>query len=100
MFVDDDEANLVVCEAALGDDFDVQTASSAADALKVFEERDVAVLVTDQRMPGVTGVELCEQVKERSPDTIRILITAYSDLKAAIEEFRRRRRRFGGVDDR
>ncbi|MCA9599218.1 MAG: response regulator [Myxococcales bacterium] len=89
LFVDDDEANLVVCEAALGDDFDVQTASSAADALKVFEERDVAVLVTDQRMPGVTGVELCEQVKERSPDTIRILITAYSDLKAAIDAINR-----------
>jgi C4-dicarboxylate-specific signal transduction histidine kinase len=89
LFVDDDDANLVVCEAALGDDFDVATASSAEAALKIVSEREVAVLVTDQRMPGVSGVELCEQVREKSPATIRLLITAYSDLKAAIDAINR-----------
>ncbi len=89
LFVDDDDSNLVVCEAALGDDFEVATAQNAEEALKIIEDREVAVLVTDQRMPGVTGVELCERVKAKSPATIRILITAYSDLKAAIDAINR-----------
>lgn len=89
LIVDDDDANLVVCEAALGDALDVVTAQSGARALEILTEREVAVLVTDQRMPGMTGVELCERVRDLSPDTIRILITAYSDLKAAIDAINR-----------
>ncbi len=84
LLVDDDEANLVVCEAAL-DDIECQTAVDAATALEVLHTREVAVLLTDQRMPGMTGVELCEAARKESPETIRILITAYSDLRAAID---------------
>ncbi len=84
LLVDDDEANLVVCEAAL-DDIECQTALDAVTALEVLRTREVAVLLTDQRMPGMTGVELCEAARQESPETIRILITAYSDLRAAID---------------
>lgn len=89
LFVDDDDANLLVCEAIVGGEMELCTASSAARALEVLQSREVAVLVTDQRMPGMTGVELCEQALRISPDTIRILITAYSDLKAAIDAINR-----------
>ncbi len=85
LFVDDDEGNLVVCEAATGDEFNVLTAPDAASALELMKEHEVGVLIADQRMPGTTGVELLERVKEDFPDTIRILITAYSDLPAAID---------------
>lgn len=89
LFVDDDDANLLVCEAIVGSEMELCTAPSAARALEVLESREVAVLVTDQRMPGMTGVELCEQSLRISPETIRILITAYSDLKAAIDAINR-----------
>jgi signal transduction histidine kinase len=89
LFVDDDAANLVVCEAIVGGELELLTAQSAAKALEILRSREVAVLVTDQRMPGLTGVELCEQALSLSPNTIRILITAYSDLKAAIDAINR-----------
>ncbi len=85
LFVDDDEANLVVCEATIGDEFTVVTESSPHRALEILRSSEVAVLVSDQRMPEMSGVELCRRAAVESPETIRILITAYSDLKAAIE---------------
>ncbi len=89
LFVDDDEGNLVVCSAATGDEFDVLTAPGANAALELMQHHEVGVLVADQRMPGTTGVELLERVREEYPDTIRILITAYSDLPAAIDAINR-----------
>ncbi len=89
LFVDDDDANLVVCEAAISDEFNVLTAQSADAALALMAEHDVAVVVADQRMPGTTGVELLEQVHAKYPETVRILITAYSDLKAAVDAINR-----------
>lgn len=95
LFVDDDEANLVVCEAACGGEFDVLTASSAEAALKCLHDEEVGVIVADQRMPGTTGVELLERVRVEYPDTVRVLITAYSDVQAAISAINRGRvRRF------
>lgn len=85
LFVDDDEANLVVCEAAIGDRFDLITEQDPERALEILRSREIAVLVTDQRMPRMSGAELCARAKEDSPLTIRVLITAYSDLKAAID---------------
>ena len=52
LFVDDDPANLVVCEAACGDDFEVVTASSAEAAMELMRTEEVGVIVADQRMPG------------------------------------------------
>ena len=89
LFVDDDEGNLVVCSAATGDEFDVLTAPGAEAALELMQHHEVGVLVADQRMPGTTGVELLERVRGEYPDTIRILITAYSDLPAAIDAINR-----------
>lgn len=84
LFVDDDEENLVVCEAHCGRDFDVLTCSNAEQALQLLAEHEVGVIVADQRMPGTTGVELLERVRIEYPDTVRLLITAYADLNAAV----------------
>lgn len=91
LFVDDDEANLVVCEAACGVDFEVLTALSAEAALECMRKEEVGVIVADQRMPGTTGVELLERVRVEYPDTVRVLITAYSDIQAAIQAINRGR---------
>ena len=84
LFVDDDEGNLVVCEAHCSPEFEVLTAQSAEDALVLLSKEEVGVVVADQRMPGVSGVELLERVRDEYPDAVRILITAYSDLSSAI----------------
>jgi two-component system sensor histidine kinase/response regulator len=85
LYVDDDEPNLYVFEAACANDFDVQTATSAELALEIMRKEEVAVLLTDQRMPGTTGVELAAAVREEFPETIRMLVTAYADLDSAID---------------
>ncbi len=89
LFVDDEEPNLVVFEAVCGDEFPVLTASSGAAGLELMEQHEVGVVLTDQRMPGMTGIELLEKVENQHPDAIRLLITAYSDLQAAEDAINR-----------
>lgn len=60
----------------------VLTANSARDALELLGTHDIDVIVSDQRMPGMTGVELLREFATRSPRTMRILLTAWSDLSA------------------
>ncbi len=89
LFVDDDEENLYVCEALCADEFDVLTAQSGARALELMRSHEVAVVVSDQRMPVMSGVELLEQVRAEFPDTARVLSTAYTDAHAAIDAINR-----------
>jgi len=86
LYVDDDHANLVVFEATFADELPVLTAASGAEALDLLaRHRDIALVLTDQRMPGMTGTQLAEIVHRDYPDVVRYLITAYSDLGAAID---------------
>ncbi|MBV9464360.1 MAG: response regulator, partial [Verrucomicrobiae bacterium] len=87
LYVDDEERSLKNFARAFGDQFRILTAPSAQEGLRLFEENpnDVALLITDQRMPGGKGVELLEKVRRARPRTIRILTSAYSDLEAAID---------------
>ena len=89
LFVDDEEPNLVVWKAACAAEFHVLTATNADAALEKMRAHEVGVLLSDQRMPGASGVDLLERVRDEFPDTIRILITAYSDLHAAIDAINR-----------
>jgi two-component system NtrC family sensor kinase len=91
LFVDDDEENLAVCEAMFGEDFSLLTASGGAEALALMRSHEVAVVVTDQRMPFMTGVELLERVRGEFPDAARVLVTAYADSHAAIAAINRGR---------
>jgi signal transduction histidine kinase len=89
LFVDDDEPNLVVWEAACSDEFRVLVASNADDALAAMRKHEVGVVLSDQRMPGTTGVELLEKVRVDYPAAVRILITAHSDFGAAVDAINR-----------
>lgn len=86
LYVDDEEKSLKNFERAFGDEFRIFTASNATDGLKLLEEHkdDIAILLTDQRMPGEKGVWLLERARHLSPRMLRILVTAYSDMEAAI----------------
>ncbi len=83
LYVDDDESNLIVFQAACGHEFNIITANSGAEALRLMHNQDLALLIADQRMPGMSGVELLEHARLECPDVIRILITAYSDFHDA-----------------
>ncbi len=88
LVVDDDDANLIVVRAAC-EGLPLLCASSAALALDAMRAAEVGVVIADQRMPGQSGVDLLARVKEEFPDAVRVLITAYADLKAAIDAINR-----------
>ena len=87
LYVDDEEKSLVNFTRAFGDDFQILTASNAADGFKLIEARggEIGLLLTDQRMPGEKGVWLLERARHFRPQMIRILVTAYTDMDAAID---------------
>jgi signal transduction histidine kinase len=89
LYVDDDRANLKVLAAMCADEFEVVTAPGGTEALEILRGREIAVLLVDQRMPHMTGVELLEVAAREAPDAVRILITAYADLSAAIDAINR-----------
>jgi signal transduction histidine kinase len=91
LYVDDERSNLVALRYALDDEFTLHVTSSPEEALTLLAERDIAVVLADQRMPEMDGVELCERAAELRPDAVRIIITAYADLHAAIEAINRGR---------
>ncbi|MEO8177306.1 MAG: ATP-binding protein [Deltaproteobacteria bacterium] len=91
LFVDDEEGNLLVSEAVCGDDFEVLTARSGAVALELMRAYEIGVIVSDQRMPEMSGVELLERVQAEFPECVRLLVTAYSDVGAAIDAINRGR---------
>lgn len=90
LYVDDEPSNLTVFRSTFRRDFTVQLASSAREGLEIIQsEPHISVIVTDQRMPEMTGVEMLAQARDISPDSIRIILTAYTDVNdiiAAINE--------------
>ena len=80
LYVDDEPDNLRVFELAFKRDFKILTATSALEGLEILNENPVAVVLSDQRMPGVTGVEFLSRVRAIDPKTVRVLVTAYGDV--------------------
>jgi len=85
LIVDDEPRVLDALEAILAAEFRVVRAGSGEAALDVLRAQDVAVIVTDYRMPGMTGVELLRQSQEQAPDAARIILTAYTDVDSLME---------------
>jgi diguanylate cyclase (GGDEF)-like protein len=86
VLVVDDEPEITRSVAELLErDCDVLTANSADEALALLERHEVAVVLTDQRMPGGSGAELLARALDIAPETTRILFTGYSDISAVIE---------------
>ncbi len=82
LLVDDEPHSLSAMRMALEDEFDCLTAGDAEAAMARMEQEWVHVVVCDQRMPGRTGVEFLTELRERWPETVRIIITGYTDPSA------------------
>jgi response regulator RpfG family c-di-GMP phosphodiesterase len=85
LYVDDEVNNLTSFKAMFRVKYHVFTAISADDAMKILETTPIEIIVTDQRMPNMTGVEFLEKVLEKYPEPMRILLTGYSDMNAVID---------------
>lgn len=80
--VDDEPFILNSIERIFNEEFDVFKATSGADALRLLGEHDFDVIISDQRMPGMTGTQFLERARDVAPRAIRILLTGYADLEA------------------
>ena len=81
LIVDDEPANLQKLKRTFLTDYTVHEAKTGDEALLILKDRPVVAIVTDQRMPGMSGVNLLRQAREVRPDTIRIILTGFTDVE-------------------
>ena len=85
LLVDDEPEILFSLRGLLRREYDLHTANSGAEALDVLRRQPVHVIMSDQRMPEMTGVELLRRARGECPEAIRIVFTGYADIKAVID---------------
>jgi response regulator RpfG family c-di-GMP phosphodiesterase len=85
LYIDDEVNNLSAFKANFRRLYEIHTAESAAEGRKILETTEVDIIITDQRMPEMTGVEFLESIIKDYPEPIRILLTGYTDMQALID---------------
>lgn len=85
LYVDDEANNLVSFKATFRIKYNVLTALSGEEALTIMANKLVHIVITDQRMPNMTGVDFLEKVLEKYPEPMRILLTGYADMSAVVD---------------
>lgn len=85
LFVDDEAANLRLLERLFRNSYEVYTATSAGEALDLLAVHDVALIISDQRMPSMTGSEFLKLAAEMRPQTVRIMLTGYTDTNDLVD---------------
>ncbi|MBI3291304.1 MAG: response regulator, partial [Elusimicrobia bacterium] len=89
LIVDDEEASRELCRDFLeADGYTLQVAEGGEAALRLLEPSPCPLVITDLNMPQMNGLELLRVIKQRYPDTEVILITAYGEIKTAVEAMR------------
>ncbi|OSZ78613.1 two-component system response regulator [Chitinophagaceae bacterium IBVUCB1] len=85
LYVDDEQNNLISFKATFRIKYNIYTAISGEEAIKILNNNPIDIIITDQRMPNMTGVQFLESILESYPDPMRILLTGYADLNAVID---------------
>lgn len=85
LIVDDEMPNIRLLERLFQHEYQCLTASSGEEAINLLDQHEVAVIISDQRMPQMTGIELLKRSADRRPHMVRILLTGYTDLEALVE---------------
>lgn len=83
--VDDETANLRLLERLFRDSYEVYTAASGTEGVELLEVHDFALILSDQRMPGMTGIEFLKKTAEMRRQTVRIMLTGYTDAGTLVE---------------
>ena len=89
LYVDDEVDNLYSFKSLYRRDFNILIAESGQEAINLLENHSVDLIISDQRMPKMTGVELFEAIKDQHPDVLRMVMTGYSDMQAVIDAINR-----------
>ena len=84
LYIDDEEDNLVVFKAAFRRDYKIFTALSADEGMEILKNNSIPIIITDQRMPSMTGIQFLQSLPDE-PETIRMILTGFSDIEAVIE---------------
>lgn len=90
LFVDDEKAILTYFQHQFEPCFEVYTASSGAEALQLVDKHNIQVIVSDEQMPGMSGIQLFEKIQISHPHIIRLILTAHSDIQTVMEGFNKR----------
>jgi response regulator RpfG family c-di-GMP phosphodiesterase len=85
LYIDDELDNLKGFKASFRRFYNIYIAETAEEGLIILENNEIEIILTDQRMPDMTGVEFLQSIIETYPDPIRILVTGYSDVNAVID---------------
>lgn len=83
--VDDEPANLRMLERLFHREYRVLTAENGEEALAILQKENVSLIITDQRMPGMSGTELLRESMQSNPDSIRIILTGCTDVATLTE---------------
>lgn len=85
LYIDDEANNLVGFKANFRKFYNVFTAQSAEEGRKILNESNINIIITDQKMPGITGIEFLQSILIEHPDPIRMILTGYTDLETVID---------------
>ena len=85
LYIDDEEDNLTVFYSAFRRNYTIHQATSGAEGLDLMKKHKVHLVIADQRMPEMTGIEFLEKIKHLYPDCIRMVLTGYTDVEAIIQ---------------
>lgn len=85
LYIDDEVHNLVSFKAAFRRHYNIFTADSAEEGKSILESEEIHIILSDQRMPKMTGIAFFESILKSHPEPIRILITGYTDINAVID---------------
>lgn len=85
LFIDDEPASLTAFKSVFRDYYDIRLASSAEEGYQIMQRESIDIVISDQRMPGMSGVDFLHRIRVEYPDTVRMLITGYSDIDAVVQ---------------
>jgi sigma-B regulation protein RsbU (phosphoserine phosphatase) len=85
LYIDDEEHNLISFKSTFRREYNIHVANSGKSGLEIMEKNEINLVITDQRMPEMTGVEFLEKVKNLYPDCVRMIMTGFSDMEAIIQ---------------
>ncbi|MCU0341768.1 MAG: histidine kinase [Spirosomaceae bacterium] len=85
LYIDDEPDNLLTFKAVFRRFYHISTAQSAAEAMSLLAQQPIDLIISDHRMPQLTGVAFFEQIKNQYPDIVRIILTGYSDIQAIVD---------------